>query len=106
MASTTATTPASTTPASTTPSTPTRCRKCNVAERMVNGEMYLTPVAAHRDGCPYGAEDDEEPKLSFPPLCIECHNQEVWLKAYKEWEADKSLDLPGPGAPRVHTCGR
>ena len=95
MASTTATTP---TPSATT----VWCRKCNVAERMVKGEVCLTPVSGHAIGCPKGAEDDEEPKLSFPQ-CIECHNQEVWLKA---WDADNSLELPCPGAPRVHTCGR
>ena len=99
MASTTATTP---TPSATT----VWCRKCNVAERMVKGEVCLTPVSGHAIGCPKGAEDDEEPKFSFPPLCIECHNQEVWLKAYRAREADKSLKLPYPGAPRVHTCGR
>ena len=102
MASTTATS-ASTT-ASTTPSTPTWCRKCNVGKRMVKGEMYLTPVAAHVSGCPNGTGEDEEPKFSFPPLCLECHNQEEWRKAYQAWEADNSLDLPCPGAPRVHTC--
>lgn len=98
MASTTATTP---TPSATT----VWCRKCDVDGRKNRGEVYLTPVAAHVHGCPKGAEDDEEPKLSFPQ-CFECHNQEVWLKAYRAWEANKSLELPRPGAPRVHTCGR
>ena len=101
MASTTATTLPTV-----TPRLHIWCRKCTVTEREMNGEECLTPVSVHATGCPKGTEDDEEPRFSFSPLCIECHNQEKWREAYQAWEADNSLELPYPGAPRVHTCGR
>lgn len=98
---------ASTASTSTIPAS-TRCRKCAVAERMEEGDECLTPVAAHAPDCPNGAGEEDEPCFSFLECleCPECHNQEEWRKAYQAWEADNSLDLPCPGAPRVHTCGR
>ena len=106
MASTTATTTPASTSLPTATSLPVQCRKCDVTLRTMKGEECLTPVGVHAIGCPKGAEDGEEPQFSFPPLCIECFNQEKWREAYQAWEADNSLELPCPGAPRVHTCGR
>ena len=82
------------------------CRKCNVKEQSNAGEVFLTPVAEHRPGCPNDTTEEKGTFAFVSVSCIECRNQQDWLEKYEAWKGNNSLEFPCPGAPRYHTCFR